>query len=88
MNDKNTPELNSTVASSLVNTALLSALIPKLAERALLTEEDTFGIYDDALLALEKMAANAANEDMRALYGEARKIIEDALSLTPRRNQR
>lgn len=80
MNDK----INVITASGLVNSALVAELIPKLAELGVLSEQDTYDIYDRALESLERMQAEADDPEFREVCADARRIIEAPLADTPR----
>ena len=77
----------STTASCLVNSALLTELIPKLGELGVLSEQDTHDIYDRALESLERMQAEVEDPQLRPVYMQARRMIEEPLNSTPRRSR-
>jgi hypothetical protein len=72
--------VNTVTASDFVTSALISALIGKLAECGVVSDDDARDIYVTALLMLEERAALAGSEGMRAVYAAARQIIERPLS--------
>ncbi|MBN9889375.1 hypothetical protein [Salipiger abyssi] len=74
--------VNNVTASDFVSSALISALIGNLAERGVISDDDTRDIYDAALLSLEEEAAKVADEELREVYANARAIIEAPLKET------
>ncbi len=76
---------NNATITSLVNSALVAELIAKLAELGVLSEQDTHDVYDRALESLERMQADADDPDFRAVCADARRMIEEPWSTTPRR---
>ena len=83
MSDKNL----STTASYLVNSALLAELIPKLAELGVFSDQDSYDIYDRALESLERMQAEAEDPQLRSVFVEARRMVEEPLRTMPRRSE-
>lgn len=82
-----TVKLNAITASGLVNSALVAELIPKIAELGILSEQNTYDIYDRALESLERMQAEADDPEFREVCADARQIIETPLVNTRRKPQ-
>jgi len=63
----------------------MAQLIPKLAELGVLSDQDTYDIYDRALESLERMQAETSDSNLQSIYKEAREIIEKPLRDEPRK---
>jgi len=79
MNEDTPTPLMAISASNLVSASLIASLIGKLAEKGILSNEDTREIYGQALLSLEEQNAQADSPEYEAICEFARQIIEDQL---------
>lgn len=73
------------MTSNLINSVLITELIPKLAELGVLSEQSTHDIYSRAYDALEQMRTNADDAEFRAVCAEGCRIIGESLNTTPPR---
>lgn len=73
-------DLNTFAVGDLINSSLLATLISTLAADGVLSDRETYELYEQALLKIEETQSGADTPDYEAMCIAARGIIENALS--------
>jgi hypothetical protein len=73
--------LDSVAASQLATAAILAALVPVLARKGLLTDDEVRELYEHALLMIEE--GQGVSDEAAPIFAAARELIEQHLRRVP-----